>query len=280
MYLPISSDNINTRKLVTNKRWVLDDTNTDRYHGVSSSYFLVENIDEFNDVYPELLYSNIKTQYYYNPLTGSALDYGYRQNYLSTDERVIGDTIIVLSIDKSIYGEKIKRGTFSLITGSVTLTDDGYSNLKSGSQIVGNIFYENGLIVLTHNVNTSSYENYEMQFNSTHTIYETEIFITIDESQLNASTNPTAIITYESGSNPIKVVKNDFISKTNPSISGSFEDYFTKGLSDPTGSYLRPYITTIGLYNEYNELLMVAKLARATKKLPDYPMNFIIRHDM
>lgn len=280
MYLPISSEDITTRKLVTNKSWSLDETNTERYYGVSSSYFMVESLTEFNGVYPELLYSNIRMQYYYNPTTGSALDYGYRLNPLSTDERVIGDTIVVLSIDNKTYGERIERGSFTLSTGSLTLTDDGYSNLRSGSQIFGNIFYEDGLVILTYNVNTSSYEEYDMRFRSTHAIYETEILITIPESQLNVSTNPSATVPFITGSNEIRAIRKDFVSFTNPSISGSFDDYFVKGLADPTGSYLRPYITTIGLYNDTNDLLMIAKLARPTKKLPDYPMNFIIRHDM
>lgn len=276
MYLPVQVDDITTRKLVTNKSWSLDETEVERYYGVSSSYFDVEDLVEFNGVYPELLYSNIYMQYYYNPTTGSGLDYGYRQSTLSTDERNLESTIVVLSIDRDIYGERIKRGSFSLISGSVTLTDDGFSNLRSGSEVYGNIFYEHGLVVLTKNVETSSYQTYNLNFNSTHTIYENEIFISIPESQLNVSTNPSAITEY-SGS---LFVKKDFVSYTNPSVSGSFDDYFNIGLADPTGSYLRPYITTIGFYNRDNELLLVAKLARPTKKLPDYPLNFIVRYDM
>ena len=65
----------------------------------------------------------------------------------------------------------------------------------------------------------------------------------------------------------------------NPQISGSWDDYYTYRKTDPTGSYLTPYITTIGLYDEDNNMLAVAKLPNPIKNLPDYDVNFIIRLD-
>ena len=60
---------------------------------------------------------------------------------------------------------------------------------------------------------------------------------------------------------------------------GSFDDYFNSGSLDPTGSYLAPYITTIGLYDDELNMVAVAKLPRPIKSLPDYPLNFIVRFD-
>jgi hypothetical protein len=48
---------------------------------------------------------------------------------------------------------------------------------------------------------------------------------------------------------------------------------------DPTGSYLAPVITTIGLYDNSNHLLAVGKLGKPIKNLVDWPLNFIIRFD-
>lgn len=48
---------------------------------------------------------------------------------------------------------------------------------------------------------------------------------------------------------------------------------------DPTGSYLAPYITTIGLYDESGELVAVSKLGRPIKNLIDWPINFVVRFD-
>jgi hypothetical protein len=51
------------------------------------------------------------------------------------------------------------------------------------------------------------------------------------------------------------------------------------GSLDPIGSYLAPYITTIGLYDDDLNLVAVAKLPQPIKSLPDYPLNFIVRFD-
>ena len=48
---------------------------------------------------------------------------------------------------------------------------------------------------------------------------------------------------------------------------------------DPTGSYLAPYITTIGLYDDELNMVAVAKLPQPIKSLPEYPVNFIVRFD-
>ena len=42
---------------------------------------------------------------------------------------------------------------------------------------------------------------------------------------------------------------------------------------------LKPYITTIGLYNDKAEMLAAAKLAQPIQKNPDVDMNFVIRWD-
>jgi hypothetical protein len=64
-----------------------------------------------------------------------------------------------------------------------------------------------------------------------------------------------------------------------PSKYGSFDDYEFSSSIDPTGSYLAPYITTIGLYDNELNMVAVAKLPQPIKSLPDYPINFIIRFD-
>ena len=40
-----------------------------------------------------------------------------------------------------------------------------------------------------------------------------------------------------------------------------------------------PYITTIGLYNDSNELLAIGKLAQPIQKPIDYDITFMIRFD-
>ena len=47
-----------------------------------------------------------------------------------------------------------------------------------------------------------------------------------------------------------------------------------------TGSSFNPYITTVGLYNDSNELLAVAKLGQPLPKSEDTDMTFVIKLDM
>ena len=68
-------------------------------------------------------------------------------------------------------------------------------------------------------------------------------------------------------------------SSVNSAISGGFEHIDLSGSVDSTGSFLTPFITTIGLYDENCDLVAVAKLPQPIKSEPDFPVNFIVRFD-
>ena len=149
------------------------------------------------------------------------------------------------------------------------------------SYIVGNVFYGEGLIVMNDANCTSLLNGYDLKFKGTHTIYEHEFFLEVGDCEFNYSQNPTAVTVFESGSTdfvttpivqgePAKTVKIRDIysidrkpfysgsvtsSVTNEYVSGSWDDYYESGSTDLTGSYLAPYITTIGLYNNDNEMI-------------------------
>ena len=167
--------------------------------------------------------------------------------------------------------------------------------------VVGNVFYSDGMIVMTDSKCTSLKQGYTMNYKATHTIYEHEYFVEVGDCEFNYSQNPSAIQidlsgSYDwettpmrrglpTGSTKINVINH--ISRTpaysgsvSQSISGSWDDYWDSGSTDLTGSYLVPYVTTIGLYNNDNEMLAVAKLPKPIKNLPDYPVNFIVRFDI
>ena len=170
----------------------------------------------------------------------------------------------------------------------------------------GNVFYTQGLIVLTEYVgfNTS---NFDLYYKSTETVFEHEYLLIVNEDEFNVSQNPTAIV--EVGretllvptsdgkivgttTNPgVKYIKKKSIlengdvldyrvgSLVNTSISGGFEHYDLSSSVDSTGSFLTPFITTIGLYDDNCDLVAVAKLPQPIKSEPDIPVNFIIRFD-
>ena len=171
---------------------------------------------------------------------------------------------------------------------------------------LGNVFYAQGLIVLTEaeNFNTSSFNLY---YKSTETVYEHEYLLIVNEDEFNVSQNPSAVVeigreteryitsdgkTMSLITNPgvsyIKkktVLENGNIldyripSQYTSSISGGFEHYDLSGSVDSTGSFLTPFITTIGLYDDNCDLVAVAKLPQPIKSEPDIPVNFIIRFD-
>jgi hypothetical protein len=47
-----------------------------------------------------------------------------------------------------------------------------------------------------------------------------------------------------------------------------------------SGSDFAPYITTIGLYDDFGRLLAIGKLAQPVRKRSDVDMNFLIRIDL
>ena len=162
----------------------------------------------------------------------------------------------------------------------------------------GNIFYSDGIIVLQESTELVSYS---LEYRSTETITEQEILLTAKAGEFNYSQNPSAVEVQVSGSydftttaipnvSPARtrtikqiddIKRREFISGSfNPSVSGSWEDYYTSASVDPTGSYLSTYISTIGLYDKNGDMVAVAKLPKPIKNLPDYDVNFLVRFDV
>jgi hypothetical protein len=240
-----------------------------------------------------VIYRSIEAQFYRNSATASIItEVGRRKSYASTYERNLEEQFALFSIPQKYYGEGIKPGSLTLTTGSVTYTDDGFSNLiDSASNVKGNIFYDRGFVIATKDIQSgSSFTDYSLQYRSTRTIYENEIFISVLESEFNVSTNPTALVgetydtesvnyTYKNYDGSIGVTTINYYNLNYARINPLFWEYDFSASNDPTGSYLAPYITTIGLYDDEMNMVAVAKLPQPIKSLPDYPLNFIIRFD-
>jgi len=322
MLKSIPKSDIIVRPFKVYKEWSLDENDIHPIFALSGSS---GNFDDITDevsygVSKKSLYASVKAQFYRNPATASIFtEVGKRKSYASTDERIIEDEIVVFSIPQRYYGEGIKAGTVIVLDDDTnrTLSDDGYSNLiDSGSNIKGNVFYDRGLVVIGKDITSgSNFNTFRIDYRSTQTIYENEIFISVLENEFNYSQNPSAV--YESGAGKqtliftdpnditgvktfskqvytsgVKYVKKktnlpngsgslDFRiqSKIDSTKYGSWDDYDEYSTTDRTGSYLAPMITTIGLYDDSLNMIAVAKLPQPIKSLHDYPVNFIIRFD-
>jgi hypothetical protein len=311
MLKEIPKSDIVVRPFKVYKEWALDETDITPLYGTLQTDLYDSNTDDTNSngISKRTLYDSIKSQFYLNSATASIVtEVGKRESYSSTNERVIGDTIGVISIPQEYYGEGIKVGSMIIEYGPITATDDGNSNLiDSASNIKGNVFYDRGLVVLTEDVaDGSGLSSFDVSYRSTMTIYENEIFLSVNENEFNVSQNPTAIyevggkkieasITkpktrlidgemvsqsfYQPGARYIRGGKYPFVSSFDGISKGSFDDYIVSGSTDETGSYLAPFITTIGLYDDELNMVAVAKLPQPIKSLPDYPINFIVRFD-
>ena len=126
-------------------------------------------------------------------------------------------------------------------TGPIELTFVSSSVLYksvSANDNIGNIIYTHGMAIFTNQnlplSNITALNNVTCSFSSSMTIFETQYKATIRESEFNFSLNPSLI----SGS-----------------TDGTVYNYVT-------GSYFSPYITTVGLYDEMQNLLAVGKLAQ------------------
>jgi hypothetical protein len=322
MLKPIPKSDIIVRPIKVYKEWSLDENDVRPIFGkeITNSEFDAETDEKSEGYYKRLIYQSTKAQFYRNSATASILtEVGLRKSYASTNERNLEDELVVFSIPQTYIGEGIKVGSVILLDDdtNITLTDDSYSNLiDSGSNIRGNIFYDRGLVVVTKDITSgSNFNTFRLDYRSTKTIYENEVFISVLEHEFNYSQNPSAV--YEDGAykktlvftdpnditgknkftkdvynTGVKYVRKktdlpngsgslDFRIQSNIDLNkyGSWDDYDEYISSDPTGSYLAPYITTIGLYDDDLNMIAVAKLPQPIKSLPDFPVNFIIRFD-
>jgi hypothetical protein len=167
--------------------------------------------------------------------------------------------IVVLSIPSKIFGEYIAPSSFQWTCGTPgaqgTIIDDGEGNLFSGSTNVGNIVYPQGLAVLTYTGSIfgedlafwSSEVNMTCSFSSSMTIYETQYKCTIQPSEFNATLNPSA----QASGSTFEWTGSYFYEPGNGQL-----------LDALTGSYFAPYVTTVGLYDEAQNLIAVGKLSQ------------------
>ena len=197
--------------------------------------------------------------------------------------------------------------SFDINSDEMVVTNVEFASAENSNEKAGNIFYNSGLITLTRKPNQRLTSNWDLSFKSTETIYEHEYLLIVNEDEFNVSTNPSAVIEigretgYVTGSDGkiyktttypgVKYIKKkstlengntidySITSRYNNSISGGFEQYDYSSSLDSTGSYLAPFITTIGLYDDNCDLVAIAKLPQPIKSYPDLPVNFIVRFD-
>ena len=172
-----------------------------------------------------------------------------------------------LLIDEGDYVDEETEGQYFTTASGVQrieIIDDGQGRLIiSGAEAaftreerqVGDVIYNHGNLIITDPIVAryySTYANIDVKWKSNLPIYTYNVHCTVKESELNHTFNPSAI----TGS--------DNSVRDNLAVSSSF----------------RPFITSIGLYNEANELIAVAKTNKPIPKSENVDMTFIVKLDI
>jgi len=193
--------------------------------------------------------------------------------------KMLGDRAVVVSVAQERFGDGIKPGTVHLeqvsasyagVSQSFTLYDDEKGNLydydysasfaaNKPLYTVGNVFYDHGNMIITATGSQYQYfgtgsSTYTVKFRATQKIYELEAYCTAKAGEFNTPMNPSA------------------------RVSRSLQT------SDPLGfvssSDFSSYVTTIGLYDDNLNLLMVGKTAQPIRNDPDLAITFVVRLDL
>jgi hypothetical protein len=312
----LNKADVTTVSYAANKRWsytftssILNNTSYDiTVYKAQKDTFNITGSTTTNGQYQALMYASIN-HLFYQSYSGSILDTGSLMfnvdTYTSASQQRptasyfnynanplliknyptgnLGDPINIINISQRAFGSKILPHSLFISSSTVHITDDGNGNLYDYAGInddyirpdyisssyfqpgsidanithVGNIFYAHGIIVMSNTA--SKYDGLfttditsSISFQNEHIIYENEVRCIVKESDYNLSYNPTLV--------------------TGSYANGVLRDF-------ATGSAFQPYVTTIGLYNDENELLMVAKLGKPIMLSPDTDMTFIVKYD-
>ena len=188
----------------------------------------------------------------YLPAKGSLILDAYVNNFASTQN----------SLDPGAQRFfKGSLGNINIFDRALTSEEINNVNISiNGSPYIGNIFYQNGFATITHpnyqNILSGSSGNgtiERLKFQGSHLIYENEYRCTIGEEEFNDTLNISA-------------------RKVRSHQSEDLANF-------ATGSLFKPYITTVGLYNENNELLVVGKLGQPLRISDETDSTIIVRWD-
>lgn len=211
-------------------------------------------------------------------------------SYHASGSRILTNRGAVYSIPRNLFGTHIQPGSVQISSSYNTLIDDGEGNLKKDTvngQHMGNIIYSHGQLIITDFETAKFYESgsgtnpgrvellgkpgaAQITFKSNVPIYTQTYNVKINDYEYNYSMNPTA----QSGSST-------YLYSGSENLTGSA--YFRPSgvLADNiTGSDFQPYITTVGLYNDQQDLIAIGKLAKPLRKPADTELTIKIRLDI
>ena len=277
------------------------DTNSQKTTFDSASFYHIPTWFTINRLYYK------DTDNYYN-------NFSYENN---KQYKLLQPSASIISVSQDLYGERIKPKSITLTddSGASTLTikDDGNGNLydnafsssfaqfvsggfadsdivKSTGSFVGNVFYEHGLLVFTNtgsrfvNIGTGTgTDGYSLKYKSQLTIREHSYTCVVEPGEYNSTTNISATKERSGSINVSGSESWKFFPPGDAAFkSGSYKHFYEAASGYEgfvTHSLFAPYITKVGLYNDFNELVAIGQLSHPVKNDEELSLAINVRFD-
>ena len=275
MYKQFNEENQNVYEFTANKNYVKNQSNLTRFNFISAS----------SNTLSASYYHFARINFY---LSGSDLSLNEKRfNKIQTPGNLQNNDLThfnkfyqegsLVFVPQNEFGDTMKKGTFVLRDNStsteIKIIDDlngnlyapdatfsqSVSALSSSANYVGNIFYELGVFTI---VETGSYDgtnnysdvtsgNYKINYKGVHNLSTYEYVCTALPNELNQTQNVTIF---------------------KPNGAGKLKDHLT-------GSLFPTYVTEVGLYDDAENLIGIAKISKPIPKSKIIPMRFFVRMD-
>ena len=274
MFKNLTDENRNIYDFVSNKTYTLDQSQVTRYNFISGSKDTTlsrnYNFARINFYLSGSDYTNSNKKLNREPTPGNPLN----NDQMFFDKFYVSGSVV--SIPQNEFGDRIKPGTFTLTdstTGAIikddlkgnlfgsnaTFSQSSATSLSSSENYIGNIFYNLGVFAITETASfdgTNDYSevtsgNYTVRYKGIHEISTYEYVCTALPNELNQTQNETIF---------------------KPNSQGNLKDHLT-------GSLFPTYITEVGLYDNAEDLIGIARLSQAIPKSRKIPMRFFVRMD-
>ncbi len=274
MFKNLTDENRNIYEFVSNKTYNLNHSSVTRYNFVSGSTDKTlsknYNFARINLYLSGSDYTNSNKKLNREPTAGNPLN----NDQMFFDKFYISGSVV--SIPQNEFGDRIKPGTFTLTdstTGAIikddfngnlfgsnaTFSQSAATSLSSSDNYVGNIFYNLGVFAITETASFDGTNDYSEVTSGDYTVkYKGVHEISTYEYVCNAA------------SNEFNQTQNETIFKFGG--AGKLKDHLT-------GSLFPTYIAEVGLYDDDENLIGIARLSQAIPKSRKIPMRFFVRMD-
>lgn len=282
---------------IAHKTWIISGSDLTSY-GITTNIATGSYLNNLQQLYyPAQQDSNVVSH---------SFDYYDQSTLYVSSSRNLTTGSFIISVPRSLYGVNLQPDTATklLFTGlenslyarykyweddyvqepaaarvysSADIDDDGEGNLyivgSSPRLQIGNIIYSHGMIIVTDPYYSETFSNgniSSIQFGSSQPIYTHNYHCRIRESEFNFTYNPSSV---NSSLRTVYDNQGELYSTASNVSNGVVKNNLT-------GSSFQPYITTVGLYNEANQLIAVGKMSQPVPKSANTEMTIIVKIDI